>query len=870
MRKLIICIILVLCLPLVYGKTLVMYSGDSTTFEGYNIYMGISSGASTLLFRVDADQNFMSTGLTAQQYNEYASSANQVLSRDTRIRSGNVVIELLEICFDISKNDCGRVATGGIHIEPGFKVRLSYEQPELVVQRTYSKSSVFIGEEIEVTVTLENRGSVAAEHIRYEDVYPSTVRINPIAPARLEANSIVYTSPRIAPGEKKEFRYTIYLTDTITTSLRGAYRYYYQGTQFEDLTRAANINLKPTHTSSLTIQPGTIRLDQNANGVLTIRNQADGPITVNGTVHVPSEFGRSFQFSETILEGADITKEIPLRGTISGSHSISAVIDSRYLIQNPTETISRSFTVQSDKLNVQLMPRDRHILVNEQVPTQVFFSKPRDRIARNIAVTVDAFGETYSVNLPELTRESHSERITLIGPSVNETTKFTLHVTGTYVLVGDRQTQETIDEKLEVTVYPLHEALEIQHQLQPTQVEQGQTALMIVRVRNKLEGRGFTGLFAEDFVPESFIHRPIITEASFFIAPGETKQVYSYELRAPFLVNSSRLTTRLQVQEFHLERSSDLSTFVSIRKPTVSVTSSMDRNLFVGGISRNTIRIQNSGNMPVENVQILLPVSEALDLIATERSYFIQRLEPGETVQILRDYRAKRPGVYNLSEILTSYYDEYGNKFDVQVGASELTIAEGANICNINARATASHRNVSILFTQNCIEPISMTYRGETFTLGRGETRVIERTIAANEYTPIFSYSYQGDSYIGSANTVTLVAATPREEEIVIVDEVVADLTPVPENTQIFLSPSGRLHFLIPAAIILLVVLIFISVKPKLKSSRSPDKVPAAGDLPSLKPFIEYKRSKKVPNITIEQELLEVGWDKKVVEAFLR
>lgn len=879
MKKFIFILIAVFCMPLVFGKTVTLYPGDSTSFEGYNLYLGISSSASTLQFRLDTDQKFMKTGLTVEEYLAESSSANRVIPKSSKVQFGDLIVELVNICFDISKKDCARVNTQTLRVEPGYTIQLSYDKPELEVTRTYSTSSVFVGEEIEVRVNLKNTGSVTAQNIQYEDVFPSTVKIVAAPGMQIQGSTVTRTIATLAPGREETFSFKIYLTDKVTSSLRGKYTYDYNGRQYEGLTRSASISLKPIYRATLRVDPSRVPLDGRGKAILTIDNLADSEISVNATLNVPLGMGTQLSFSETIGKGKQAKKEIDIRGLVSGSHLASARVDVTYLIQSPTTIITKGFSVPSDKLDAKIIPRDIHILAGERIPVQVFFSKPNTRTAENLNFIATGFNQTQNVSLGILDKPSHSTTIFLTAPDVNKTTTFDLKLNGTYVLSGDRLTRESAQHNVKVTVYPLFEAVEIQHELKPAKVAQGAYAQMIVRVKNKLEGRGFVNLFAEDIVPKSFIHKPIITTSQFSLEPKETKQVYSYELRAPFRVNDTQLITKLQIAELHLEKRSNLATFVDLKKPSISLSSNIARNATIGTTIRNMIKITNSGDIALRMIQIVLPMSDALDLLGDERVYWIDKLDPKETVTILRDYRVKKEGNFIIPGVLAILQDDYENSFEEQTANTTLGVRYGEQICAIHGTAESSGRSVSILFVNDCGQTISVKYRDQNFSLTQGERKTIQQTIIGEVYRPVYTYSVGQATFTSAANIVQLA---PIPEPIIQPVEPLEEVQPGPvaeKRTQPakVLTPQPRefnsvLFIIVVVGIILMVVLVYFVVgssHPKY-AQVSFDKTPAPGDLGKIRGYIEYQRSKNVPNIKIEQELLERGWDKAVVEVFLK
>ncbi|MFT4326412.1 MAG: hypothetical protein ACMXYK_02835, partial [Candidatus Woesearchaeota archaeon] len=87
-----------------------LYVGGSFFFEGHNVFISISSNYETLMIRVDNTPYFVSTGLTRQEFDFESSKADReiILSSPRRISHGDLNVYLERICFDISKNNCGR------------------------------------------------------------------------------------------------------------------------------------------------------------------------------------------------------------------------------------------------------------------------------------------------------------------------------------------------------------------------------------------------------------------------------------------------------------------------------------------------------------------------------------------------------------------------------------------------------------------------------------------------------------------------------------------------------------------------------------------------------------------------------------------
>ncbi|MFT4325972.1 MAG: hypothetical protein ACMXYK_00540, partial [Candidatus Woesearchaeota archaeon] len=712
-----------------------------------------------------------------------------ILSTKKRISHGDLNVYLERICFDISKNNCGRVNDQTKRVEPSFRLRAEFQKPNIEVKRSYSTNNAFLGEEITVTVEVRNKGDVEVRDFKYSETYPSSVDIAFSNVINRLGNTVEYTRPRIRPDESFSFSYKISLKELIEYSLRGSYSYTYREEVFSFSTANSILRIKNILDLSMTLDTNSIEPQGQAELRVDIRNLADGQTSYDLVVNIPVEVVSSGDFIEiagrpgfyrvtgNVAKGDTVTKRLRVRPTQEGTHTFTAELDSHYIIPNPTKFASTTLSVgygAAGDLSVRLIPKHNAILETEESYVEVHLVKGTNAVITNIDFNVTASPDpdnaigVQNFRIPEIegTFENRYVRFTL--PRLNTTNiRFTL--SGTYIKRHFNGTleQKTLSESVTIQAYAIEDAFTITHNLAPSTINQGDTARVILTIENKLDRRGFQGIFAKDTVPEDFIHRPIVTEMFFHIEPRERKQVYSYEIRAPFFVDPTKsdIVSVIEFEDFNITRRSDvLVRGVQLDKPDLSVVANFPTAGTVGSIVRANFRIRNTGDTTINDIQVHFPLDAHIELMNSEVMHIEPSLDVGEEINLFKDYRIVSAGNIDLDRLEVVFKDIYGNQFSSLSNTQNVVFEPGSRGCGIISQKIILQESipadVSITFRNTCEDAILVnTNRGNVEIAGQSQRDISFSQLPRNDTIEgtRFSYTHNGNRYVGLTESYVIV-----------------------------------------------------------------------------------------------------------------
>lgn len=716
----VVSLLLCLLISLSFGlteKEVKLYSGDSYNFEGYNIYIVHASSSSTLMVKVDSATGFLDYPLTLDEFSEFrATLTDKHFSKSyPSTRVGDIKISLKQICFDLNEKSCGRINDLGKYVEPSYSLDLSYYKPELKVETSYGKSNFWLGDEFFVTTTITNEGDVDIRDLEYVENYPDTIKITPVDDVRLFGDGVKYKRTFLKKGDSTKFRYKIKLLEKLAYSLKGEFSYTYNDVMYSDFGLTKKLDLKDVYTVAMVI-PSSVDVDDEFELDLNFKNTAEDSVDFGLSLVFPEgvtlKDSSNFKlidgylvFSGRLDEGEIFEDTLQFIAETGGDNIFELYVDSVYLIENPSEIISKKLIIKGDvdldddlkefeiKLNVDADSSNihsKHILEGDLAHFEVFLTKGEfdlENIFVNVTCSDFNFNFISEKSLLAADDSYTNFLFALNMPLVNQTSDLTFnaYVEATIDGVSENKSVET-----SFTLYDLDDALTLKRSV-PSKIVQGGTGLVSVSLKNNVD-RPFMGIKARDIIPSDFVYKDVRTENIINLQPLDEVVMYTYEIKAPYYINESSIVkTILLYDDLVVMKNDTLNSFVDVKDAELLVSTEIEGSLFVGGVFTLEVQLKNSGDLSIRNILVDFPLSTGADLILLEDSLSgVDKLDQGEDVSFYMTYDLKDEGTINLTGGHIRYTDEFGNRFTELISNNSFEVSSGVNDCFITAEKKLS------------------------------------------------------------------------------------------------------------------------------------------------------------------------------------
>lgn len=681
-----------------------LYSGDSYNFEGYNIYLLQSSSGSTLMVKVDSEMGFIDYSMSESEFSAYRSSLTNIeFSSYPSKRIGNIELSLKKICFNLNEKDCGRINDLTKTVEPSYEIRLSYYEPELDVEVTYSKDKFYLGDEFAVTTRITNNGDVDIRDLTYFQNYPVSISIEPDEDITITDEGVEFHRSFLRKGDFVSFTYRIQLTDEVSYNLKGEYTFSYDGNEFFGESPSQKLTLADIYSADLSI-PGSIPMGEEFEADVFIENRAEEDLEFGlQFVNLPSDVilvdSSEFElddgllyYTDTLEPGESFSDTLVFMSRKEGDKVLDLRVESMYLIQNPSEVLSEKVKVLDldaveDDFEVELKADFEDVLEGDVVKFETFLTKGSfDLTDVYVNLSSKELGKIVLLekNLIGKDVSYHNFLSSLDMPLVNETNEVTFDV---YVEGREDGVLRNKTDSVKIKLYNLSDAFTIQRK-SPKSIKQGETGVVEVSIVNNV-AHAFSGVIAKDYIPEDYLYKDVLSSVVFDLQPFEEKFLYSYEIKAPYYLNeSSVVKTVLIFEDYNLTLTDTLNTLVDLKEADLDISLDMEGNLFVGGRFDVSLRIENKGGLDVYKLFVDFPLSEVADQVYETGLPWIsytELLDIGEEVTFTKSYLSKVEGNSSLIEGVVGYVDEYGNEFFEEIELEDIEVDSGFNGCFIVA-----------------------------------------------------------------------------------------------------------------------------------------------------------------------------------------
>ncbi len=600
-------------------------------------------------------------------------------------------INFTKVCYNESTFDPSRNALAA-------RINIYTVSPKVSIIRKVGKSLLFIDEENEVNATISNTGDSTAYNLVYEEEI-SDVNFTLVENVQIENQRIVWKGD-------------------LNKNTNITFRYRYKPLKIFDKSVAARINYSDgIKRQSVTSAPIAIKTVHFID-VKAVFNETD------------VELGREiiFTFFLTNNKKEDVRiKNLKLR-TAEGllitvpSYEFQKIDNSTYLLPNFLmlgNWTSKPYTKNFTFIVKPVRPSNTELFIDfdfelrtgrtfsmEQIRKGVNTAIKKPKIIMQVDDTIEAYQEKKAVIYIQ-----NPSSFKLFNVSVNFSTNLTIindvfltelgrsstkflydgYITGIetgtkkdYPLnvelnykteFGDEFTDEF---RKTVSVIPA-EPIEVDYEVSKDKLESGELADIKVSLKNKRK-IDIKNVNVSDAVPEEL--RPIGIRSNFVsINSGAKIDVYAYSIKAPRVGKETKFsinTTAVYFDGKKFESNEGRQITVIPKKLKLKIERKPDaKQIFRGQIVPIDYVIKNEDNEKIQNIAIVFPVHQNLDLV-DNRTYFIEKINPEETITLkgIENIRPKISGGQRLDAASVIAMDEEGYSYNSSTQPLGIAVQE--------------------------------------------------------------------------------------------------------------------------------------------------------------------------------------------------
>ncbi|MCP3686440.1 MAG: hypothetical protein GY861_27700 [bacterium] len=708
-------------------------------------------------------------------------------------------------------SDTAKVCLNNVQFEYSTRVyKMNIElyilEPSITLTRTILEDEVMIGEDITVDVTISNDGHVAKNMI-YTDSFTDEFEIVEYDGVDLDENTLRWEG-ELGRGETIELSYEIKAKEITKRGFKASLSYFDGFTTKTIFSEEKTIEVLGFFNIDSDLGKEEIYYGETTN--LTLNVSSDSPyttlvnyleITADEGIKIkpPSKFTKiddqNCRWSGSLLKlnsSRNVSKffKLDLTGLLGGTSIIR--IKAEYVDENG---IKRIFETKEE---IKIITKGVAIRSNLEDETLESYQRKLLKIyVQNLnpyteLQNVEILTDTELTWVPDMFIESmgKSEQVKVIeryfyAPEAGASSGYKLRVNVSYELGEDNFTQ-TYGGTL--TVIPIDDIV-ITQTATDTVLESGGELFFSVNVRNpRLTGINSVKIYDE--VPGAF---EVVgtTSKKISIDSAETMTAYTYKVVAPridkttvFYFNTTAEYSDLfnddaysKISEYTYDKQLEIT--VKPEDIVLSVEKVLEQETVYESdvIGINYIISNPTTDKPVKNLVLSFPLQQEFDLVDSEQTVTIDKLNPGERVYVngKETIRAKYNGTRIISKTRLDYENDYGEKFNVssnsisqailssRVKKGPFVIVEKSSPKKAN---NTDKFTVEVTFKNIGDKSVSVdAYDGEKewsvfLTAGSEKKFTYEKlihTVGSVDLSQVVAeYSYDGKSYKTGSNTQTV------------------------------------------------------------------------------------------------------------------
>jgi len=469
-------------------------------------------------------------------------------------------------------------------IYAGVEVTIRDRGPDIILTRTFSNTSVTLGQEITISVTIKNNGSEGTDSFIYQETMPDGVIITSASSTADFTHHQLTFEANIAPSSQKTFSYTFELEDYNDFSSFATANYTYEGKSFGLKSSTAKVTIKKPYTMAITLSPASLEAYEEATFSLKLTNTYTEPITVNKlTVKVPSAVsvlseegdlekqGDTYFWNGSLLTGRYEDFSLNLRPLKSGKYDIAVnlsvtagygdkfsenktnLLTSRVKAIVPTLTLSDTSLSEGSNFRLSLAVENQNEkLIFKNIKAHIrssFFESevaPLDLLAPDKATTLFVAED-------------------LEAPTVNSSRSIDIVAYGTYETSGGELLNFTKKQALQVT--PLNKVIVITQKADKARINSSKNITVDVSIKNN--NQEAIQVEVGDSYSEGAVLLGGKTSNTLSFTKAETQAAYTYRLNIPDSYDKPQLLiiTTVTIPSKNYTDTSTMNISVNITRP---------------------------------------------------------------------------------------------------------------------------------------------------------------------------------------------------------------------------------------------------------------------------------------------------------------
>jgi uncharacterized repeat protein (TIGR01451 family) len=549
------------------------YGGDTFTIDGTVYSVGAFADYNKVLLGVGSRSHVIMLGECAKEgLSEYCYVRSAYPSDDTHIKyaAGNKLY--------------------------GFDLSISTVKPAVGISRTSSTASPRIGDDVLITVTVENTGDYSIQNFRYTEPVPEGMRL--VSGTSL-GSSVLQEYKTVAPDDKRVFSYTLRPIDYVDAKLNPNITYTFEGKEFFPSLAPLTFFVETPLVIARGV-PSTIPLGGQGTYTVNVSNRDKSePMTVKVSMQMPKELkqmgitGLTPGSNNTYL--AEFELEPQTNATVSyafyapivGTYRIPLDITGTVHGTTFTRHYEESVTAKADKLapSIKLSSSKLAYVAGDPLTISCILENVNDAVTfKTIAGTLSAPGlfeaEDFKHEAFGPKRKLTEAEVVAVIPQVEEAKVFTIICKGQYATpAGEIFEYETSKG---ITVNPLREAVKVTRSIQPSVFGPGMN--ITIRVSGQNVYGQYATFTATDMYPPQLARVGGLSFAETSLERDQSKELYTYQLEIPQnYTGAFNITTSILLKGEVSPVKTVLPVYVNVTPPEDTVAEENGENRQDGG-----------------------------------------------------------------------------------------------------------------------------------------------------------------------------------------------------------------------------------------------------------------------------------------------
>ena len=579
--------------------------------------------------------------------------------------------------------------------EYSMAVKISIIYPRLIVTQRSDESSLLLGDETEIEVTIENDGLLDAKSVVYRQRLPDGFSFVSDQSHGISyiGGYVIWESSNIRVDEERTFYYTILATGKNSDPLQSEVSFFNGFTTRNIFSNTVDVDVDSPYLLQLVSNSTEAKVGDEIKFNFMISNYADSSIDIESAkIFLPSAFTvvrkdndlvqRSgyLEFAGLLREDETMDFEVVLRAINRGVVDILSVAklsgvsfeldsDVRVNIEQPTTSYTLFFVRDGrDERTFQDLKENQILEGQQRGQIELFITNPYNSKIENVRAILNS--EFINITSGLLTIDSKNPRRlidnTFVTPSLESSRRDTLEINLTYITDFGYTHSEVIEKAL--TFEPVRD-LEVRHTLSTSRPESGETLGIKVTARNTRRNDLYD-VRIRDVLPEGISLRGS-NVGTRDVSIGETETFFEYFIDLPVVSRDTDFEIFSEI-----EYSDGINTFERIvpykftirpRNPDIQLRRTRDSQgpVRIGEFIDVSYEIRNREDYRVDNVVIEFPGVKGTYLVDSIE-HRVQSLNPGQE----RNFeRVERRVVFDYSSSLsvgrpnTIFTDDLGVRY---------------------------------------------------------------------------------------------------------------------------------------------------------------------------------------------------------------